>query len=407
MVKGQQAIVVGAGIIGVTTAEMLHHRGYRVTVVEAAPEVAGGASHANAGQLCFPFALALGSPAFLKRLPTSLLDPASGVGVGLFDLLFRAGWLIGFMGQCRGRRATENSRRLLALAHQSARALEKLRERHPVDFAFRRTAKLWLAPDAATLKAAEQGLPLRRDAGFSVVALGPEECRQVVPELADARFTHAGGIYAPDSPVGDCRAFAQGLAGRLRLAGVTFRLGMRAEDLLVRHGRVQGVRCGSGAVVGDLVVLATGNHTARLLKGHARPPAIAPLTGCSVTLPLGPGAPEVSLTDPRRAVAFCRLGDRLRITGGARFAAAGPPRPAEIRRIIDVARGWTPEAADFAAAKDAKVRQDWSGARPTTPDSLPFIGPVGPRGLYVNAGHGSLGWTLAAGSAERLGALIP
>lgn len=396
------AIIVGAGVVGVTSAEALAGRGFQVTVVDAMPRVAEGASMANAAQLCAPFALALGGPGFLRSLPRNLLDPSSGVTLSLATAAAKIPWSLRFLGECRGARAKANSAALLALAHQSAAALDRLLERHPVEFARRTSGKLWLAPNIEVLRQAGAGLGLRRAAGFEVEALSRDECLSAEPRLADAGYPFAGGIYAPASAVGDCRAFTVGLAERLEKAGVAFRFETRVDRIEVFGARIAGVRIGGNLMAADIVVLANGLDALRLAPRFRGRQPIAPLRGYSATLPLGPGAPTLSLTDPKRAVALCQLGNRMRITGSAEFAGPGRPSRQKIGRILNVARRWFPDAADY----DATDQQEWCGVRPTTPNSLPMIGPAGPEGLYINAGHGTFGWTLAAGSAERLASML-
>nr|WP_284107864.1 FAD-dependent oxidoreductase [Pseudosulfitobacter pseudonitzschiae] len=396
------AVIVGAGVVGVTTAEALVERGFQVTVVEAMPRAAEGASMANAAQLCAPFALALGSPGFLNALPRNLLDLSSGVSLSLATAVANVPWSVRFLFECRSARAKANSEALLALAYQSAAALDQLLERHPLEFDRRTSGKLWLAPNVEAFRQAGAELELRHSAGFEVEALSRNECLSVEPRLTDAGYPFAGGIFAPASAVGDCRAFTIGLAERLEKAGVAFRFGTRVDQIEVSDARAVGVRVGEDLVAADIVVLANGLDAPRLAPRFRGRQPIAPLRGYSATLPLGSGAPTVSLTDPKRAVALCRLGNRMRITGSGEFAGPGRPSRQKIKRILDVARRWFPDAADF----DATDQQEWCGVRPTTPNSLPMIGPAGPEGLYINAGHGTFGWTLAAGSAERLASML-
>lgn len=398
----RKAVVVGAGIVGVTTAEALAERGIDVMVLEALPRAAEGASKANAAQLCAPFALALGGPGFLRGLPRNLLDPSSGVSLSMATAVANLPWSARFLFECSGARATANSVALLAQAYRSATALDRLLERHPLDFDRRISGKLWLAPDTEALRHAEAGLGLRRAAGFEVEALNRNECLSVEARLADAGYPFVGGIFAPESAVGDCRTFTTGLAERLEMAGVTFRFRTRVDRIETSGTRVMGVRIGEDVITADIVVLANGLDAPRLAPRFRCRQPIVPLRGYSATLPLGPGAPTVSLSDPKRAIAFCRLGDRLRITGGAEFAGLGKPSRNKIERILDVARRWVPDAAQF----DTTDRRAWCGVRPSTPNSLPMIGPAGPDGLYINAGHGTFGWTLAAGSAERLAGML-
>jgi len=397
MQRQRRAVVVGAGVIGATSAEMLMRTGHDVTIIDTETAPAQGASHGNAGQLCYPFAVALGSPGFLRGMPRSLLDPDSGIGVSPWTVIKYWGWLVGFLRNCTDERYRRNSERLLELAKLSALAHERLLERHDVAFDARQTGKLWLAPTNAALTTAASSLPLRRTAGFTIEVLSEGDCRKVAPQLENARYKIAGGIYAPDSPVGDCQAFTSGLICRLRAQGLKVKFGVKVLNVRTSAGCVTGLQTTRGEVPADLVVLATGLGAPDLIPRSWRP-AIAPLRGISVTLPAVQTALEVSVTDPKRAVAICRLGSRLRVTGGAEFAPPGRPTERAVSRIINVARNWLPDAANY----DAVENRAWCGARPTTADSFPCIAQVGAKGLYVNSGHGSLGWTLAAGSAELL-----
>jgi len=306
-------------------------------------------------------------------------------------------WLAAFLRNCTEARYNRNSERLLVLAKISMSAHAALLERHGLDFDARQTGKLWLAPTDAALQSAIRHLPLRRHAGFEVEALNVGECLKVAPQLGQSKYAFAGGIYAPESPVGDCRAFTSNLIKEMQAQGVKVDFGVKASNVETSGGRVTGVKTKNGAIPAEVVVLASGLSAPELLPRRHRP-SIAPLRGVSVTLPCNPTALDVSITDSKRAVAICRLGHRLRVTGGAEFAPSGAPSRRAVRRIMDVARAWMPEAADY----DTVENQAWCGVRPTTVDSLPCISQAGAEGLYINAGHGSLGWTLAAGSAEIL-----
>ena len=224
------------------------------------------------------------------------------------------------------------------------------------------------------------------------------ECLSLEPRLVYAGYPFAGGIFGPGSAVGDWRAFTQGLAGPLERAGVRFCFGTRVDRIETSGAQVVGVSVGDEVVADDIVVLANGLDALRLAPRFCGRQPIAPLRGYSATLPLGPGAPTLSLTDPKRAVAFCRLGDRLRITGSADIAGPGTPSRQKIARIFDVAKRWFTDAAKY----ETTDQRAWCGVRPSTPNSLPMIGPAGPDGLYLDAGHGTFGWALAAGSAQRL-----
>ncbi|MBV7483757.1 FAD-dependent oxidoreductase [Bordetella sp. BOR01] len=401
--RQRRVVVIGAGVVGVVTAEALCDQGYAVTVVERNSEPAASTSAGNAGQLCGAFCLPFGAPGFL---PSFLKKSFAGLGVGMSpgDVLANVRWLAGFMKNCGRDAFLRNSEAMLRLAHESVDALAALLGRHPLDFDYRKNCgKLYLYDSPDALESENLLLQLRRRVGYDVRVASESECKDIEPLLAGSKYRFSGGVYASDSSVGNCAVFTRKLAQRLAEQGVVFRYESAAENLVCSRGKVQGVSLREGVIDADIVVLASAVGTRALLPRslRARFP-VAPLKGYSVTLPLSGAGPRGTITDARRAVAFSVLGNQFRITGGAYLASSSSARGPQLDRILRVAQDWFPAAADYASGRT----KGWAGLRPVTPASAPYIGHTGLPGLYINTGHGGFGWTCAAASARRLVAAI-
>lgn len=397
--KQKRAVVVGAGVVGAVTAEALWNAGYQVTVVEQGTAAAMGTSAGNAGQLCGPFCLPFGAPGFV---PMFIKKSLAGLGVGasVSDIVKNIPWALRFMRNCSGEAYRRNAEQMLRLAFESVGALNALLERHDVEFAYRpNCGKLYLYDSPAALTAESQLLDLRREIGYDVHVLDKKGCVDVEPALNDSRLDFAGGVYATDSSLGDCALFTRNLARTLEQKGVSFHYGRPADQVLRQQGRARGVSVAGSTINADVVVLTTAIGTDGVLPKELRSQyPIAPLKGYSVTLPLRGAAPGGSVTDAKRAVAISVLGDSLRITGGAYMSSSATAAASQIWRILDVAKDWFPDAADY----ENVAENGWAGLRPVSPQSTPYIGRTQVPGLYINTGHGGFGWTCAAGSAQRV-----
>ena len=405
------AVVVGAGIIGLTTACRLAESGYRVTVVEARDAVGAGSSRANAGQLLFDRVSAMGSPGFLKSLPATLADRRQGVGAWGLAAPARWPWTARFLRQCTGAAWRRNTEAMLALARTSQISFHGFTERHPVEFGWRRPGKLIVHPTEAALAAAARTAAFQAQFGGRHEVLTAAQCRAREPALGGGAAGFAGAIHLPDAELGDCRAFCEGLVTVLqdRLGG-TVLTGTTVTGVLRSGDRVRALATDRGAIDGDLFVLATGAAAGaaagamageRLAGRFAGRKPIAGVRGVSLTFPAGDAPPDLSVTDAGGKFVVLRLGDRVRAAGFAAFSDRLEVRDAEVALLTDKARALMPGAARWEAAPEV-----WAGLRPQTPDDLPMIGRAGAANLYVNAGQGSLGWTFAFGSAERLLAAV-
>ncbi len=393
------AIVVGAGIVGLTTACRLAEEGYAVTVIERDSGPGNGTSKGNAGQLLFDRIGAMGSASFLRGLPAALMDRSQGIRVHGLAYPSRWNWTRRFLRECTQEAWQKNTEGLLALAHLSRDAMQDFRSRHQMEIDWRRPGKLVTYATGKGLEAAARSANFQGQFGGRHEVLSYDECVSHEPALGQTERPIAGAVYLPDAEVGDCHKCCQELAGILQdKLGGAIRFKTPVTGLERDGSRVTGLRCGADVIRGDVFVLATGRATSGLLRSSfADIKPIVSILGISLTYPLGDAPPNLSVTDTSGRFVMVRLGDRLRVTGYAIFSDKLQARPADVQALQDKAQQLMPRAGAFDVAPDI-----WIGARPQTPDDLPMIGQAGAKNLFVNAGHGSLGWTLAFGSAEKL-----
>ena len=396
------AIIVGAGVIGVTSAYALARRGWRVEIIDAGPCIAGGASKGNGRQLSYSHTAALASPRLISKLPGLALglDPAFRLSLRP-DAAF-ARWLVQFLSQCRRSAFVRNTVACSLLAGESRRAMDRLLEEHALSFRLRNAGKLVLLPDEKARRDAERTLRLTSQSGQRQSILSSAEAIELEPALDAFAGPLAGAIHSPEDQTADCAEFCTQLLGAItREYGVSFR--KESEVVRIDSGHSESVvHLASGeAIPSELVVVAAGHEANRLLAplGYHQP--LAPMKGYSFTAPVGPSAPRISITENANRMVFTNLGDSMLVAGLAELGeASGEVDPVRLEAMKRRAQAIFPDALDYERSDDG-----WAGIRPMTPNSLPVIGRLSPS-LAVNVGHGMLGWTLAMGSSQRLGRMI-
>lgn len=401
MSRGEEIIVLGAGVVGMATALTLADRGHRVTVVDGARGPGLGTSFANGAQLSFAYTDALASPSVLGQIPRILLglDPALRFRLH-FDPDF-VRWTLAFLRNCSAGAFRRNTLAGLALAAQSRRALHGLTERHALDYGHTAPGKIHIYRSAAALAGAQATVALKREAGVNQTLLDPDAAVALEPMLAPVRHEIAGALYTADEEVGDPHRFCISAHEALIRAGGSSMFDLPVEQIEAGSRQPAIItRCGS-RVPADRIILAAGAGAPYLARGLGVRLPVQPMKGYSITAPAGAAAPAASITDVANRVVFARLGNRMRIAGlaelGNRDTTVDPRR---LRALIDSARTALPQAADYD-----HIESSWAGLRPMTPDSLPITRPIAP-GVIANTGHGGLGWTYAAGSAERVAQLV-
>ncbi|MBF6988878.1 D-amino acid dehydrogenase [Cupriavidus sp. IK-TO18] len=406
-----RVVIVGAGVVGMTTAWRLAQDGHEVTVLERHQGPGEETSFANGGQLSYSYVAPLAGPGVMGKVPGWLLRRDSPMRFRPVADPAQWRWLAAFMGACNAGTSEATTRKLLRLGFYSRDQLQAFVAQHEHEdsgfgFDFARRGKLVVHRDEAAFASACRLLDYQASLGCEQQALDRDACVALEPALAGIREEIAGAIYTPSEEVGDCHRFCVSLARLLQhgggRTGVSLRFGTVVHGLQQQGGRVTGVRTDAGEVPADVVVVAGGIGSVPLLRPLGVRPMLWPLKGYSITVPLASGAraPHISVTDFANKIVYARIGNTLRVAGMADLVRGGtridPERVgtlvAQTRALFD---GIVP---DLPLAQ----LQPWAGLRPATPDGLPLIGPSRVSGLWLNLGHGALGFTLAMGSAGLL-----
>jgi D-amino-acid dehydrogenase len=400
----KRVAVLGAGVVGVVTAWYLAQKGHAVTVIERGDGVASGTSFANAGQLSYSFTDALARPEFLRKLPGLMFGADPGILFRARPSVAMLRWGRAFLRQCTAAQARDNTVAVLQLAMRSASLMDQLMEAAAIDFSFARAGKLVLLSGPGDVENARESVLLKQEHGCATEVLTRDEALRVEPALAEMRGDFVGAIYSRNDHVADARLFTTGLAGLLgRQAAVLFHLGETATGVLTRAGRVRAVVTDRNEYDVDAVVVCLGTGSADVLRPLGIDPAICPVRGYSITLPPGENAPRVSISDLRHRVVLSRLGPSVRIAGFADFVDLEAGRDvARIDTLLKTAHRIAPRAADYSASE----MHGWAACRPMTPDGRPRVGPTAIDGLFLNTGHGMLGWTLACATGHDVAELV-
>lgn len=396
--------VIGAGVIGVTTAWQLARQGLQVTLVDGAAHPASGASHANGGQLSYSYVAPLAGPGVLPNLPAWLLSPDS-------PLRFRPRadprqwrWCLQFLRACNARAASATTAQLLSLSYLSRQVLHEIQQDDPLDFAHVRNGKLIVYRTPALLEKARRQVALQAGLGSEQQVLDAGQLIALEPALAPARSRLAGAVYTPSEEAGDCALFTQGLFDRLAaMDGVSLRMGVRVRRLERQGSRLQRLSMADGgSIEADQFVLAAGLESRDLLAPLGERAPLYPLKGYSLSLPCrGAEAPAISVTDYERRTVYARLGDTLRIAAMVGIGVPGEGIEADRIALVKQQTHELLPQADLAAARA------WAGQRPATADGKPRIGRSrAADNLWLNIGQGALGFTLACGSAHLLQSLM-
>ena len=395
--------VLGAGVVGVATAYFLAKNGFRVTLVERQAQAGLETSFANGGlvtpSMSDPWA-APGTPGLLLRWlgrenSPFLLRPRAIPGL--------ASWGLAFLRQCNRRAWLRNTGAIYRLCSYSHEALRAVADDTGIDYEANRSGTLHLFRDRSSMESTRHVAGTLAGMGVAYRALDVDGCVALEPTLDAHRTRISGGIHFPEDEAGDARMFTQKLAGHCAAGGVEIRYGETVEGIETSGQRLAAVVTDAGRIEVEACVVALGNASAALLRPLGIELPIYPVKGYSITFPAARwnGAPVVPFVDDARKIGIVRIGDRVRIAGTAEFT--GHDRSLNPKRVANL-RGLFFET--FPDYPDKSAGEAWTGLRPMTPDGIPYLGPTPIRGLFLNTGHGHLGWTMSCGSAKAVTDLI-
>jgi len=396
-------LVLGGGVIGVTSAYYLQRAGHDVTLLERQADVAQETSFANGGQVSWSSASPWAAPGIPLTALLWLFKPNSPLVLRprLDPALWS--WLVKFLGNCTATRYAINKQRQVRLARYSHECLVALRDEIAIDYAATTRGTLFLYRNARDLAHGLHDRALWEQLGVQQRVLDIDSCIAQEPALAAVRDKLAGGIHFPDDESGDCRRFTAELAKAAVNLGVRIELQTTVQQLVRSGTRIDSVLTQRGAFRADAYVLACGSYSPLLLKSLGIRLPVYPVKGYSATLPIVDvaRAPQGTLTDERYKVVITRLGEQLRAAGTAELGGYDLTlRPSRCATLDHVVHDLFPHAGDFARA------EYWTGLRPMTPDNPPVLGTTPFGNLFVNTGHGTLGWTMACGSAKVLADVV-
>ncbi|QIG47732.1 D-amino acid dehydrogenase [Nordella sp. HKS 07] len=397
-----KVIVLGAGIVGVTSAYQLAKAGHAVTVIDRQQGPALETSFANAGEVSFGYCSPWAAPGipmkavkwlFMQHAPLILRPKVDAAMIS---------WLVRMLSNCTSERYAINKSRMLRIADYSRVSLAALREETGIAYDERMQGTLQLFRTQAQLDASAKDVKALAADGIPYEVLDRDGCIRVEPALKHVREKIVGGLLTPKDETGDCFKFASALATKAEEIGVRFAYGTEIQGLDVEAGHVRGVVTAREKFAADAVVVALGSYSPLLVRPFGIRLPVYPVKGYSLTIPITDAtrAPESTVMDETYKIAITRLGDRIRVGGMAEISGYTNDLGMARRRTLEHS------VMDLFPGGDASKGSFWSGLRPMTPDGTPVIGATKIAGLFLNTGHGTLGWTMSTGSARVIADLV-
>ncbi|WP_316395335.1 D-amino acid dehydrogenase [Bradyrhizobium sp. 33ap4] len=398
-----KVLVLGSGVIGVTSAYYLARAGHEVTVIDRQPKPALETSFANAGEVSPGYSSPWAGPGVpVKAVKWLLMKHGPLVIRPKLDPVMWL-WLLKMLRNCTTARYAVNKSRMIPIAEYSRDCLQALRTEIGIRYDERARGTLQLFREQAQLDHTGDDIAVLKQYGVPFEVLGREGCIAAEPALAGVKEKFAGGLRLPRDETGDCHMFTQALVLEAEKLGVRFNFNVGIDGLNADATRITGVATSAGMMTADAYVLALGSYSPILLRPLGISLPVYPVKGYSITVPIrdASGAPESTVMDESYKVAITRLGDRIRVGGTAEISGYSTKLYAARRATLDHSlTDLFPRGGDLPRATF------WCGLRPMTPDGPPVIGATRFANLHLNTGHGTLGWTMACGSGRVLADML-
>jgi len=397
-----RVIVLGSGVVGVTSAYYLARAGHEVTVVDRAAGPALETSFANAGQISPGYAAPWAAPGVPLKAVKWMFQKHAPLAIRLDGTQFQLTWMWQMLRNCTAERYAVNKGRMVRLAEYSRDCLQALRADTGIRYEGRTGGTLQLFRTQQQLDGAQKDIAVLREAQVPYELLAPDELSRAEPALAAVSHKLTGGLRLPGDETGDCQLFTTRLAALAEQLGVKFRYNTPVDALEMAGGRIAGVRSGSETLRADTYVVAFGAYSTQFVADIVKIP-VYPLKGYSITAPIvNPAAAPVStVLDETYKIAITRFDDRIRVGGMAEIVGFDQKLRNARRETLEMCVNDL-----FPGGGDTAHATFWTGLRPMTPDGTPIVGRTPVANLFLNTGHGTLGWTMSCGSGQLLADLI-
>lgn len=400
-------LVIGGGLAGVQTAYFLLQDGHQVTLVERRENFSLETSFANGGLITPSHAAPWNSPGIIKTLLSSIGKKDASIYVRLSALGQYLGWGRQFVRNSTRTRYNRTIERNFALAHYSQHCFHNLLSNVPLEFSHAKSGSIMTYTTQSNFEAAKVRFNELKRHGVPMQICSPDDLISLEPALSSSRPTIVGGVYYQDDEHGNAREFTQSLGQYLANNGVEMRLGVHVDGFLKKEQKITGIKTDKGDLLADRIVVAAGHWSANLLKGLGINLPVRPVKGSSLTyhLPDWTDAPKIPVVDDDAHVAVTPIGEHIRIVGTAEFSGYDPEvRPERMSLLRRSGIAIYPQLKEIIANIEPAL--EWSGHRPMTPDCMPILGASGYDNLYLNTGHGYLGWTTGTGTSQAVADMI-
>jgi D-amino-acid dehydrogenase len=397
-----RVVVLGSGVVGVTSAYYLARAGHEVTVIDREAGPALETSFANAGQISPGYASPWAAPGVPLKAIKWMFQKHAPLAIRLDGTQFQLQWMWQMLQNCTAERYAVNKGRMVRLAEYSRDCMQALRADTGIQYEGRTGGTLQVFRTQQQFDGAAKDIAVLKDANVPFELLTANEVARAEPALAATSHKLTGGLRLPGDETGDCQIFTTQLAAMAESLGVKFRYNTPIDALAMTSGRISGVKCGAELVSADAFVVALGSYSTQFLSGIVKIP-VYPLKGYSITAPIinAAAAPVSTVLDETYKIAITRFDDRIRVGGMAEIVGFDKSLRQARRETLEMCVNDL-----FPGGGETTKASFWTGLRPMTPDGTPVVGRTPVSNLFLNTGHGTLGWTMSCGSGQLLADLI-
>ncbi|WP_151767850.1 D-amino acid dehydrogenase [Acinetobacter oleivorans] len=397
-----RVIVLGSGVIGVASAYYLAQQGAEVTVLDRQAGPAEETSFGNAGQISPGYSTPWAAPGIPFKAVKWMFQHHAPLAINLDGSMWQLQWMAQMLKNCNPQSYAINKERMMRVAEYSRDCLRELRKDTGINYENRAKGTLQLFRKEAQMEAVQRDISVLQECGVSYELLNGNELGRVEPALANAQDKLVGGLHLPNDETGDCYLFTNALAQIAKELGVNFQFNQNVEKLIVEGDEIKGVQVNGKVLTADRYVLAFGSYSRDFLKPLDLQLPVYPVKGYSLTIPIvDPAfAPQSTVLDETYKIAITRFDQRIRVGGMAELSGFNLGLNEDRRATLQMV------TQDLFPGGDMAQASFWTGLRPMTPDSTPIIGATRFKNLFLNTGHGTLGWTMACGSGKLISDIV-